>query len=58
MYVVLDGEVEISNGETAVVLASRDSCRIAPGEDRQLRNANKTPAVILLAMPLPPEERG
>ena len=36
--IVLDGEVEMSNGQTAAVLAPRDSCRIAPGEDRQLLN--------------------
>jgi uncharacterized cupin superfamily protein len=58
MYVVLDGELKISNGKTAAALALWDSCRIAPGEDRQLQNASTKPAVVLLAMPLPPSERG
>jgi hypothetical protein len=39
--IVLDGEVETSKGQTTAALAPRDSCRIAPGEDRQLRNAAK-----------------
>ena len=54
--IVLHGEVEISNGQTAAALAPRDSCRIAPGEDPQLRNAATTSAVMLLAKPLPREE--
>jgi len=52
-YVVLEGEVEISNGDETVALRQWDSCRIAPGEKRALRNATNRPAAILLAMPLP-----
>lgn len=52
-YVVLEGEVTIENGVDSVVLKQWDSCRIAPGEKRALRNDTMRPAVILLTMPLP-----
>ena len=54
LYVVLDGEVTIWNGETEVTLGRWDSCRIAPGEGRALKNGTNAPATILLAMPLSP----
>ena len=54
MYVVLDGEVTISNGEETVALGPWDSCRIAPGEPRSIVNRTNRPATILLAMPLQP----
>ncbi len=54
MYVVLDGEVTISNGHEEAVLRRWDSCRIAPNEGRALRNNTDQPATILLAMPLHP----
>lgn len=53
-YVVLDGEVAISNGRDSVSLRRWDSCRIAPGEQRELRNRGEMPAAILLAMPIAP----
>jgi quercetin dioxygenase-like cupin family protein len=52
MYVVLDGEVTISNGSEEAVLRPWDSCRIAPNEGRALKNNTNQPATILLAMPL------
>ena len=52
MYVVLDGEVTVSNGTEEVALCRWDSCRIAGGEGRQLSNRTDQPATILLAMPL------
>lgn len=52
MYVVLEGEVTISNGSEEVVLRSWDSCRIAANERRTLKNNTDKPATILLAMPL------
>jgi len=58
MYVVLDGEVTVSTLDEEVVLRRWDSCRIAPGETRALRNASNRPASILLAMPLPPAQAG
>jgi quercetin dioxygenase-like cupin family protein len=51
-YVVIAGEVSVSNGAEEVVLRALDSCRIAPGEARQLSNRTDRPASILLAMPL------
>lgn len=51
MYVVLDGEVTIRNGEAECVLQRLDSVRLAPGEKRQLINNSNRPASILLAMP-------
>ena len=55
-YIVFAGAVTISNGAGEVVLHAGDSCRIAPGEARQLRNASGSPATILLCMPLKPSQ--
>jgi uncharacterized cupin superfamily protein len=55
LYVVLDGEVTVVTNDEEVVLRSWDSCRIAPGEARALRNDSNRPASILLAMPLAPQ---
>lgn len=52
MYVVLDGEVTISNGTETVALKPWDSCRIAPHEGRQLSNRTDRIATLLLCMPL------
>jgi len=57
-YVVLEGEVTISNGVEEVVLRQWDSCRIEPGEKRALKNNANWPAVILLSMPLPGVAKG
>ncbi len=54
MYVVLEGEVVVSNGAEETTLGVWDSCRIAPGEPRRLCNRGNRPAAILLAMPLEP----
>ncbi|MGX1791176.1 cupin domain-containing protein [Bosea sp. NPDC055332] len=54
LYFVVEGEVTVSTPDEEVVLHQWDSCRIAPGEARALRNASNRPASILLAMPLPP----
>ena len=54
MYVVLDGEVTISNGTEEVTLKPWDSCRIAPDEPRALANRSNRTATVLLAMPLAP----
>jgi hypothetical protein len=53
MYVVLDGELHVSNGQTEATLTRWDSCRVAPGEERMLLNRSEAPATVLLAMPLP-----
>ena len=55
MYVVLDGEVTISNGADEATLRPWDSCRIAPDEPRALSNRTNRPATLLLAMPLGPK---
>ncbi len=57
MYVVLDGRLQISNGENEVALERWDSCRIAADEDRRLTNETKSPVTVLLAMPLSADER-
>jgi len=55
LYVVVEGEVQMTATQDGAVqtavLAAMDSCRIAPGEHRQLFNATSSPAKILLAMP-------
>lgn len=55
-YIVLEGEMTVRSELDGVVtearLAKMDSCRIAPGEKRQLYNHTNLPAMILLAMPL------
>ena len=52
IYVVLEGEVTISNGDDQRTLQKWDSCRIAPHEARKLKNHTGQPASILLVMPL------
>jgi hypothetical protein len=51
MYVVLAGELHISNGVTEEKLGLWDTCRIAPGEARAITNRSNFPATLLLAMP-------
>ncbi|EJL27343.1 cupin domain-containing protein [Caulobacter sp. AP07] len=53
-YVVLEGELTLSTGAETAVLKAFDSCRMAPGEPREIRNHSSQPAKILLAMPFPP----
>jgi uncharacterized cupin superfamily protein len=53
-YVVLDGELTILTNDGETVLRKHDSCRLAPGERRALKNASTGVAVVLLAMPYPP----
>jgi mannose-6-phosphate isomerase-like protein (cupin superfamily) len=55
MYLVLDGEVVMSNGQGEVTLSKHDSCYFAPGEARQVRNATNGPASVLLVMPYQPK---
>ncbi|SFA70394.1 Cupin domain-containing protein [Poseidonocella pacifica] len=50
LYFVVEGLVTISNGSDEAVLSPRDSCLIAPGEGRELRNDTTLPATILLVM--------
>ncbi|UFW90569.1 cupin domain-containing protein [Bradyrhizobium barranii] len=57
MYVVLEGQLDISNSATEVSLGKWDSCRIAGGENRRLANRTCAATVVLLVMPLPADER-
>jgi uncharacterized cupin superfamily protein len=57
MYVVLNGTLHLSNGESEVMLGRWDSCRIAGGEDRQLTNRTSSAVTVLLVMPLSADER-
>jgi len=57
-YFVVQGEItvvsEVDGVETREVLKTFDSCRIAPGEKRQLINHTQLEARTLLAMPFDP----
>lgn len=57
-YVVVQGEVtvisEVDGVETREILKAFDSCRIAPGEKRQIINHTQQEARTLLAMPFDP----
>jgi hypothetical protein len=54
-YIVLEGELTIRTELDGVlsenILGRLDSCRVAPGEKRQLYNHTNLPAMVLLAMP-------
>jgi mannose-6-phosphate isomerase-like protein (cupin superfamily) len=56
-YVVVSGQVEITgqvDGRSRTeILQPLDSCRIDPGEARQLTNRSDQPASVLLVMPEP-----
>ena len=60
-YVVLDGELtlvtEFDSTPEQAVLTRFDSCRLAPGEKRQLINRGERDATVLLAMPFAPPPR-
>lgn len=53
-YVVLQGEVVVCTKDGETTLYRHDSCRLAPGELRALRNDSTEVAMILLAMPVEP----
>jgi uncharacterized cupin superfamily protein len=53
LYVVLEGEVTVVLEDGEETLRKHDSCRLAPGEKRALKNRTNRPASILLAMPYP-----
>ena len=61
-YVVLEGELtligELPDGRREEALLGRhDSCRVAPGEKRQLVNRGTAEARVLLAMPFEPPHK-
>ena len=49
-YVVVEGEIEISNGAETHHLGRYDSCRVAPDEPRTITNPGPAVARLLLAM--------
>ncbi|KXU84664.1 hypothetical protein CR51_41725 [Caballeronia megalochromosomata] len=51
-YVVLAGVVTVETQSGTEVLNTMDSCRLAPGEKRAIRNDSAETAMLLLAMPL------
>lgn len=51
IYVVIDGQVTVQTNSGEFVLNRMDSCRLAPGEARALRNNTNKTASILLVMP-------
>ncbi|HTD05861.1 cupin domain-containing protein [Undibacterium sp.] len=53
MYVVLSGTITVITEDGETELEPYDSCRLAPGEKRQLKNRSNSPASVLLAMPYP-----
>lgn len=54
IYFVVEGELTIETPEGTTKLAPLDSCRIAPHEERTLKNNTNRPVIVLLAMPLSP----
>ncbi|WP_406853622.1 cupin domain-containing protein [Alsobacter sp. KACC 23698] len=52
-YVVIEGQLTVETPEGETILRPMDSCRIAPGEARALKNKTNRPVIALLAMPLP-----
>jgi glyoxylate utilization-related uncharacterized protein len=58
LYAVIDGEItiELASGETHV-LRKLDSCFIAAGEGRAIRNTSNVVATMLVVMPYPPKAK-
>jgi quercetin dioxygenase-like cupin family protein len=52
-YVVLEGSVTVVTEQGEETLGQHDSCRLAPGEKRALKNRSNWPATVLLVMPYP-----
>ena len=52
LYFVVEGELTVETPDGVSLLQPYDSCRIAPGESRALRNNTNRPVMVLLAMPL------
>jgi quercetin dioxygenase-like cupin family protein len=54
VYVVLAGSLTLRAGGDEVVLGPLDSCTIAPGETREVRNLGNEVATMIVVMPYPP----
>ena len=57
IYIVIEGEISVTlaNGATTV-LRKLDSCFIAAGEAREVRNDGKAEASMIVLMPYPPKQ--
>ena len=54
VYVVLAGSLTLRAGGQEAVLGPLDSCTIAPGETREVRNLGNDVATMIVVMPYPP----
>ena len=55
VYVVLDGQMTVTVGDTETVLGRYDSCTIAPGEVRRIENRSNLTCTMLVVIPYPKE---
>lgn len=53
VYVVVSGEVTVITDDGEETLRPMDSCRLAPGEQREIINRTNIPASMLVIMPYP-----
>jgi mannose-6-phosphate isomerase-like protein (cupin superfamily) len=56
VYLVLEGELFVSSGETEAALGPMDSCWIPAGEEREIANRTDRPVVFVVVMPTKEEE--
>lgn len=56
VYVVQSGTITITTDEGEYQLGPNDSCRLAPGERREIINSGNMPASMLVIMPYPEEK--
>ena len=54
LYFVVEGELTVETPDGVSLLQPYDSCRIAPGEARALKNNSNKPVLVVLAMPMEP----
>jgi len=54
VYVVLDGEMTVTIDGRETVLGRYDSCTIAPGEVREIKNHSNHVCTMLVVIPYPP----
>lgn len=56
VYVVLAGELTVTVAGETHVLRPLDSCRIAPNEERLMRNESNQVVSLLVVLPYPPKK--
>jgi quercetin dioxygenase-like cupin family protein len=57
VYIVVSGEVTVITDAGETVLGPLYSCRLAPGERREILNRSNLPASMLVVMPYPDSKR-